>query len=142
LGGSEGVEAQVSSNAFATGNNQNSGNVLTERSTTRLHQAPGGASTLCLGGDYPEGPIAGESRKAVASANRSQQAPGGNATLCLGGDAEKPGSDKAGERPGNENLDASNVAVEQGGDSIKPNSAGGVACAGGAAGNGAGIVLG
>jgi hypothetical protein len=39
----------VSSNAFADGRNQNAGNVLTARSSTRLHQAPGGTSSICLG---------------------------------------------------------------------------------------------
>eukprot|EP00439_Symbiodinium_sp_Y106_P060166 s3190_g8.t2 len=41
--------APVSSNAFACGAHQNSGNVLTERPTTMLSAPPGGKSTLCLG---------------------------------------------------------------------------------------------
>lgn len=36
------------SNAYANGANQNCGNVLTDRSTTRLHAPPGGASTFKL----------------------------------------------------------------------------------------------
>jgi SPIRAL1-like protein len=44
-----------SSNAFANGANQNCGNVLTDRPTTRLHAPPGGqsqiASILSWGGD-------------------------------------------------------------------------------------------
>jgi len=43
-----------SANKFASGTKQNSGNFLTERSTTRLHQAPGGKSTVCLGMDVPD----------------------------------------------------------------------------------------
>jgi SPIRAL1-like protein len=39
----------VSSNRFACGANQNSGNMITDRSTTRVHQAPGGRSSLVLG---------------------------------------------------------------------------------------------
>jgi len=39
----------VSSNMFANGSNQNCGNVLTDKPSTRLHQAPGGTSTVCLG---------------------------------------------------------------------------------------------
>merc|ERR1711865_562126 len=45
------VGATTSSNKFASGANQNCGNFITDRSTTRLHHAPGGASTLCLGND-------------------------------------------------------------------------------------------
>lgn len=45
------VGARCSSNKFASGANQNCGNVITDRPTTRVHQAPGGASTVCLGGD-------------------------------------------------------------------------------------------
>lgn len=39
----------MSSNRFATGSNQNCGNVITDRSTTRIHHAPGGKSSLVLG---------------------------------------------------------------------------------------------
>eukprot|EP00618_Florenciella_parvula_P037477 CAMPEP_0119487468 /NCGR_PEP_ID=MMETSP1344-20130328/13549_1 /TAXON_ID=236787 /ORGANISM="Florenciella parvula, Strain CCMP2471" /LENGTH=145 /DNA_ID=CAMNT_0007522333 /DNA_START=68 /DNA_END=505 /DNA_ORIENTATION=+ len=38
-----------SSNAFANGSNQNCGNVITDRSTTRLHAPPGGQSSFSLG---------------------------------------------------------------------------------------------
>jgi len=38
----------VSSNVFANGANQNSGNFLTERPTTRVRAPPGGVSTLRL----------------------------------------------------------------------------------------------
>jgi len=38
-----------SSNMFANGANQNCGNVITDRSSTRIHHAPGGASSICLG---------------------------------------------------------------------------------------------
>jgi hypothetical protein len=41
----------MSANKFSNGANQNSGNVLTDRPTTRLNQAPGGTSTLILGSD-------------------------------------------------------------------------------------------
>lgn len=41
----------ISSNKFANGANQNCGNSITGRPTTRVHQAPGGASTVCLGSD-------------------------------------------------------------------------------------------
>jgi len=39
----------VSSNAYANGSNQNAGNVLTDRPTTRVHQPPGGASSIIFG---------------------------------------------------------------------------------------------
>ena len=38
----------VSSNVFANGANQNAGNVLTEKPTTRIRAPPGGFSTLRL----------------------------------------------------------------------------------------------
>ena len=52
-GGSAGSEEPVSSNRFATGSNQNCGNVITGRSSTRLHAPPGGSSeagSLIFGG--------------------------------------------------------------------------------------------
>ena len=39
-----------SSNAYSSGSNQNCGNVLTDRPTTRLHAPPGGKSSFSLGG--------------------------------------------------------------------------------------------
>jgi len=45
------VAESVSSNKFANGANQNCGNSITDRPATRVHQAPGGASTVCLGCD-------------------------------------------------------------------------------------------
>lgn len=41
----------ISSNRYASGSNQNSGNVITDRSTTRIHAAPGGNSSLSLAFD-------------------------------------------------------------------------------------------
>jgi SPIRAL1-like protein len=47
---------QRSSNAFANGSNQNCGNVITDRSSTRLHAPPGGQSSMgsLLSWDEPE----------------------------------------------------------------------------------------
>jgi len=42
----EAKTAPVSSNAFASGSNMNAGNFISERSTTRLHAAPGGQSSM------------------------------------------------------------------------------------------------
>jgi hypothetical protein len=72
----------VSSNRFASGSNQNAGNVLTDRPTTRLHQAPGGNSTLSLG-DLSASPAVGESAKKQKSKDVLQP-PGGTATIYLG----------------------------------------------------------
>ncbi|TMW68537.1 hypothetical protein Poli38472_006005 [Pythium oligandrum] len=44
-----GVGRQSSSNQYATGSNQNAGNVLTDRRITRIHAPPGGASSFRLG---------------------------------------------------------------------------------------------
>lgn len=48
---------RVSSNAFANGSNQNCGNVLTERPSTRLHAPPGGKTSLSLGWGGDEQPL-------------------------------------------------------------------------------------
>merc|ERR1719291_472418 len=69
----------ASSNRFASGANPNAGNVLTERSSTRLSQAPGGSSSLCLGDDHVN---------AVAAS--PIQAPGGNSSINLGDDSASP----------------------------------------------------
>jgi len=88
---------RASANAFASGASQNSGNVLTERPTTRVHHAPGGNSTLVLGDEEPA--QAAPSSNAFAcgasqncgnvlterSSTRLHQAPGGDSTLVLGG---------------------------------------------------------
>ena len=41
--------ARISSNAYATGSNQNSGNFITDRPTTRVHAPPGGKSSIMFG---------------------------------------------------------------------------------------------
>lgn len=46
--------AFVSSNKFASGSNQNAGNFITNRPSTRVHAAPGGASSIVFGGDRCE----------------------------------------------------------------------------------------
>lgn len=70
---------KVTSNSFANGASQNVGNVLTERPTVRLHQAPGGKSTLVLGDDaFTPVPAAS-----------GRVAPGGESTIALGFDGEE-----------------------------------------------------
>lgn len=44
-----GVEAALSSNAFASGHNQNCGNVITGRPSSRVTAPPGGHSSFSLG---------------------------------------------------------------------------------------------
>ena len=39
----------TSANRFATGSNQNCGNVITDRPTTRIHAPPGGRSNIFFG---------------------------------------------------------------------------------------------
>mmetsp|Transcript_3288 Transcript_3288/g.4165 ORF Transcript_3288/g.4165 Transcript_3288/m.4165 type:complete len:132 (+) Transcript_3288:159-554(+) len=39
----------VSSNAYANGSNQNAGNFITDRPTTRVHAPPGGRSQITFG---------------------------------------------------------------------------------------------
>jgi len=45
----KGETSFVSSNAYASGANQNSGNYLTDRRMTRVNAPPGGHSSICLG---------------------------------------------------------------------------------------------
>lgn len=42
------VKPGTSSNKFADGSNQNCGNFITDRSTTRLHAPPGGKTSIQL----------------------------------------------------------------------------------------------
>jgi len=85
-----------SANNFSSNSNPNAGNVLTDRANTRVHQAPGGNSTICFGTDtaaerFPQG----KSAKPELSLKPEDQvfaehvsAPaGGNATIYLGGDS-------------------------------------------------------
>lgn len=48
--------AQLSANAYANGQNQNCGNVMTGRSTTRLHAPPGGHSSIVFDDGAPSPP--------------------------------------------------------------------------------------
>ncbi|CEG43894.1 protein [Plasmopara halstedii] len=43
------THAQISSNQYACGSNQNTGNVLTDRRITRIHAPPGGVSSIRFG---------------------------------------------------------------------------------------------
>jgi hypothetical protein len=52
--GGQGASSQ-GSNAFASGANQNSGNMITDRSTTRLHAPPGGKTTISIFGEGNNG---------------------------------------------------------------------------------------
>ncbi|CAM9834524.1 unnamed protein product [Choristocarpus tenellus] len=47
---------RISSNSYASGISQNSGNFLTEKPITRVHAPPGGISTISFGGDEPATP--------------------------------------------------------------------------------------
>ena len=47
------VKKGTSANAFATGSNQNCGNFITDRSTTRIHAPPGGKTSISIFGGYP-----------------------------------------------------------------------------------------
>jgi hypothetical protein len=98
--------AEVSANKFATGSNQNCGNTITERPTTRLHHAPGGASSICLGdcaGEEAFGKTTSANKFASGanqnagnvltdrSTTRLHHAPGGASTICFGYDETHTG---------------------------------------------------
>eukprot|EP00924_Labyrinthula_sp_SR-Ha-C_P009425 snap_masked-scaffold_2-processed-gene-23.40-mRNA-1 protein AED:0.11 eAED:0.26 QI:0/0/0/0.66/1/1/3/0/87 len=42
-------EKVISSNMYANGSNQNAGNFLTEKPTTKIHAPPGGSSQIIFG---------------------------------------------------------------------------------------------
>jgi len=67
---------EESSNKFASGSNQNAGNCITNRPSTRLHQAPGGNSTICLGDDSVDSNTSDRS-------SRPRPSPGGPTTISL-----------------------------------------------------------
>merc|ERR1719263_1738177 len=93
----------ISSNRFASGCNPNAGNVLTERPTTRLHQAPGGNSSISLV-DVSGSPAVGVAVKRVRpSMNNARQPPGGASSFSLG-DAKFQGKDVCDENTNKANL--------------------------------------
>eukprot|EP00971_Amphidinium_carterae_P137454 2724083-Amphidinium_carterae.1 len=65
----------VSANIFANGSNQNCGNVITDRPTTRIHHAPGGASTISFSDGFPLGAVSeGQRRKSTQESELRQPA--------------------------------------------------------------------
>eukprot|EP00227_Mantoniella_beaufortii_P002251 CAMPEP_0197616720 /NCGR_PEP_ID=MMETSP1326-20131121/60672_1 /TAXON_ID=1155430 /ORGANISM="Genus nov. species nov., Strain RCC2288" /LENGTH=493 /DNA_ID=CAMNT_0043185607 /DNA_START=339 /DNA_END=1821 /DNA_ORIENTATION=+ len=77
-----------SSNAYANGSDQNCGNVITDRSTVRLHAPPGGHSSICFGasdaGPAPSAPsgVRGQSREAAQ--NMAQHSASGVSSQIFG----------------------------------------------------------
>ncbi|CAL6396105.1 unnamed protein product [Bathycoccus prasinos] len=55
----------ISANAFASGGDQNCGNVMTGRNTSRVLQAPGGTQSFTLGEEEEEAYLGGSSRLAA-----------------------------------------------------------------------------
>lgn len=55
-GSSSPISNMLSSNAYASGVDQNSGNFLTGKPITRIHAPPGGASTISFGDQYTAPP--------------------------------------------------------------------------------------
>lgn len=75
----------VSANLYADNQNQNSGNMLTGRSTTRVMQPPGGASSICLGIDLPSGP--GSQTRPTTGGYRDNMP---DARACVSAQAQRP----------------------------------------------------
>ena len=85
------ARAMTSSNAFASGANQNSGNVLTDRPTTRTHAPPGGRSSISFGADG-EGLVSANERPATwrqASAAKMREFKGAAKTIFGGEDEDE-----------------------------------------------------
>ncbi|CAN0303194.1 unnamed protein product, partial [Ectocarpus fasciculatus] len=62
----------LSSNAYASGVNQNAGNFLTDKPITRIHAPPGGASSISFG-DQHTGPAAAAAAAGVTTKTQDQQ---------------------------------------------------------------------
>jgi hypothetical protein len=77
--GGAGAGAQ-GSNAFASGANQNCGNSITDRPTTRLHAPPGGQTTISIFGDNGYGD-AKETRGAYSDGSNCAGQNTGNSIL-------------------------------------------------------------
>lgn len=60
-----GVRPRESSNSYASGHNQNTGNVLTGVPTTRVSRPPGGHSEMSLAWDTSSAPAAGRAGRAA-----------------------------------------------------------------------------
>jgi len=82
---------RVSSNVFASGANQNAGNFVTDRPSTRVRCGPGGNSSICLGGDPDTS--APPPRKSAPRAAEPVSAPGGG--YVVGGAQQTAGGDRA-----------------------------------------------
>ena len=82
-----GANAKKGSNAYASGANQNCGNVITDRPTTRLHAPPGGSSSICLSDGSSEivAPRAATGRTPLADA----APPAATAEPVFGANAKK-----------------------------------------------------
>lgn len=68
------VAMSGSSNAFANGADQNCGNFITDRPTTRLHAPPGGKSQISFGGDEAPEPTYNRPDTAAAAAKEREYA--------------------------------------------------------------------
>jgi len=86
-----GSRQKVSSNSFACGNNQNSGNILTDTPSTRVARPPGGASTFSFGWDegrpkktQPPSPASNDSMSAGCAANQRGSPQPGSAAGMVG----------------------------------------------------------
>lgn len=71
-GQSSAASNPLSSNAYASGVNQNAGNFLTEKPITRIHAPPGGASSISFG-DYSE-PVAPKAQPGLGLGTPTQPA--------------------------------------------------------------------
>ncbi|CAN0582058.1 unnamed protein product, partial [Ectocarpus sp. 12 AP-2014] len=65
----------LSSNAYASGVNQNAGNFLTDKPITRIHAPPGGASSISFG-DQHTGPTAAAAAAAAGVTTKTQHQQG------------------------------------------------------------------
>jgi len=158
-------EPGVSANRFACASNQNQGNWITDRSTTRFHQAPGGNSSINLTDGNTEAAATSANRFACGSnqnqgnwmtdrsTTRLHQAPGGNSSINLGDDRSDscPGPavgvsesrrSSIKSKVQNENVNITNIPLTQQGATKISNNIGFQASTHQAPGGNASVVLG
>jgi hypothetical protein len=84
-----GARPGISSNSYASDSRQNTGNVLTDRATTRVLMPPGGAATFSIGTMYSGG--------GARAAHREEGAFGAGASAPVGAEGTDADADRVGD---------------------------------------------
>jgi len=116
------VKALMSSNTFARGSDQNSGNFITDRPSTGMLAPPGGRTTICLGTESHDWirtshAFADTGDLTAHGAETARAPPGGKTTIILGLETEtfetKASVDHADVVPEDKEVETDIKAVER-----------------------------